>query len=122
MTTTITTQHQIINPLCSSIFVKRILASTIQQLEHKINLIARPSSFSSSEQSTAPIKTKYPIEESEQDFYKYEYYRRKKYLLLHIQSLLTPDNADLIHCLLVDNYLCEFEGGELDVNSISELV
>jgi len=35
MTTTITTQHQIINPLCSSIFVKRILTSTIQQLDER---------------------------------------------------------------------------------------
>ena len=118
MTTTITKQHQISNPLCSSIFVKRILASTIQQLEHKINLIARPSNFSDSEQSTTSIKTKYPIEESEHDFYKYDYYRRKKYLLLHVQSLLTPNNAGLIHCILVDNYLCDFEDEKLGLNLV----
>ena len=120
MTTTIAKQDTTA-PFCSSELVERILIATIQQLDRKINLIARPPSFSSSDLSSIPIETKYPVEESDQDFYKYEYYRRKKYLLSHIQSLLTPNNAGIIQRILEDNYLCEFDDEEQDTNMIRRI-
>ena len=108
MTITITTNQPTTDPLCCSLLVKKILIATIQQIDEKINLIARPLSFSTEESATL-FRAKYPVEESDPDFYKYVYYRRKKCLLKHIQSLLTPNNAFLIQRILIDNYLCEFE-------------
>ena len=114
MMTTIATQHQTTNPFSVSVLVKRILASNIQYLDHQINRIARPFQLSLSEGLPANVIS-LPIDRMEEVFSQYEYYSRKKWLLFHVQSLLTHRNASLILTMLSDNYLCEFDKEEIEV-------
>jgi len=86
-------------------------------LDYQINRIARPFQLSLSE-GISINTTSLPIDRMEEVFSQYEYYRyysRKKWLLFHVQSLLTQQNASLILTMLSDNYLCEFDKEEIEV-------
>ena len=108
---------------CLRTLVEDLLSSNIQYLDHQINRITRPFQFSITEYSHSTEGT-LSKNELENMFFQYERFSRKKWLLLHVKTLLTKSNATLILNLLSDNYLCEFEKEELNLvlNGSSEIV
>lgn len=97
---------------CLSVLVTEIISSNIQYLDHQINRITRP--FQISKPTGLPVKNDaFQEKKIENMFYQYEVYSRKKWLLMHVKSLLNKTNALLILNMLSDNCLCEFEKEEI---------
>lgn len=97
---------------CLSVLVSEIISSNIQYLDHQITQITRPFQFS--KPTELSVVTDIPNHDTmENMFFQYELYSRKKWLLMHVKTLLTKTNALLILNMLSDNCLCEFEKEEI---------
>ena len=97
-----------------SLLVREILTSNIQYLDYQINRITRAFDFSATQNIPSEYKPM-PIHEMDRIFCQYEYISRKKWLLIHVRTLLTTTNALLIFNMLSDNCLCDFDKEEMGV-------
>ena len=114
MTATTCASSHLNSTPCVSQLVKEILSSNIQYLDHQINRITRPFTDRTWEEHNKKQEA-LPIDKMESMFFQYEYFSRKKWLLVHVKTLLTNTNAMLILMMLSENCLCEFNKEEIGV-------